>query len=161
MDAAPLRAVLDADLAQLAARWAELPRPARPAARSLLWRGYRAIADARVARSSLCDVAAAVAGLLRSLPAPALLPAYRMRPRPPWPQILRPTLVGDRAAAWQTRLDRRWRVPVALSPERLAWFDQRVAARAPTQVATVRQPTEAGSRDALELVHKRGRSRFS
>lgn len=50
---------------------------------------------------------------------------------------------------------------IALTDERLQWFEGRVAPSAPTAVATVKQPEGDADRLELELLRKAGKSKFS
>ena len=50
---------------------------------------------------------------------------------------------------------------VALTPARLKWFDDRAAQSSPTRVAQVKQPAGDQERQALELLRKAGKSKFS
>lgn len=61
------------------------------------------------------------------------------------------------------QVEGHFRVRVALTPSRLKWFDARCNESDPTRIATVRQPESktGDEREALELIHKNGRTRFS
>ncbi len=162
MDVAALQIILQQDAERLAALTPHLPRPERSEARQLTLRVWQAL-DAQVTEPA--QVLALTLELQHTLsPIDAGKPAqpvWQMRTARPLPELLRKTLVADRVAGWQARFDRRWQVRVALSAVRLKWLESRVAERAPTHVATVRQPEEAQNRESLELLHKRGRTRFS
>lgn len=59
-------------------------------------------------------------------------------------------------------VDGHFRTRLALTDQRLAWFEARVAPAAPTSVATVKPPAEADAeRLDLELLRKAGRTKFS
>ncbi len=162
MDAHALHAVLRHDAELLAARLPEMPRADRPAARQLALRAWRLLDDPKPKAPALLALLGELHAVLgvRELGKPAMA-VWRMRATQPWPEVLRRTLVADRVVAWQRRFDQRWQARVALSAARIDWLEARVAGRAHTQVATVRAPTESPGREPLELLHKRGRSRFS
>ena len=162
MNTAALQAILQLDGARLAALLPTMPRAERPEARQLAVRVWQELEAATANPQNLLALTLELQQLLSPMDAgkPAT-PVWSMRTARPLPEVLRRTLVADRVIGWQARFDRRWQVRVALTAERMAWLQARVAARAPTQVATVRQPDEAQSRESLELLHKRGRTRFS
>lgn len=56
---------------------------------------------------------------------------------------------------------RRFSVRVALDKKRMAWFEARCSEQDPTRVAKVRQPDEKDNREPMELLVKKGQSRFS
>jgi hypothetical protein len=59
-------------------------------------------------------------------------------------------------------VDGHFRTRLALTDERLAWFEARVAPAAPTSVATIKPPAETDTeRLDLELLRKAGRTKFS
>ena len=161
MDVAALQAILRQDAERLATVVGQLPRGDRALARTLARRAWQAL-EIETADDALLAVTLDVQAVLAAIDGgKPLQPVWQMRVQRPWPEVLRRTLVADRVLAWQRRFDARWRVRVALSAARLQWLEARVAERAPTQVATVRAPEETQNRESLELLHKRGRSRFS
>ncbi len=52
-------------------------------------------------------------------------------------------------------------VRVGIDAKRLAWFEARCSEQDPTRVAKVRPPDEKDNRQPLELLVKKGQSRFS
>ena len=162
MDRAALLAIVALDLARLTLLVPQLPRADRPHARNLALRAYQELEAATPDDLALLALLLEVQGVLAPFDAgrpPQTV--WTMRASRVWPETLRRTIVADRVLAWQTRFDRRWRVRMAMSAARLAWLESRMAERAPTQVATVRAPEEKENRESLELLHKRGRTRFS
>jgi hypothetical protein len=162
MNRAALLAILGLDVARLALLLPQLPRADRPHLRNLTLRAYQELEAVTQDDVALLALTLEVQGAL--MPFDSGQPpqtVWTMRTSHIWPESLRRTIVADRVVAWQTRFDRRWQVRMALSAARLAWLESRVAERAPTQVATVRAPEEKQNRESLELLHKRGRTRFS
>lgn len=162
MDVLALQAILRHDAERLAAVVAALPREVRPDARKLAVRVWQEL-DARNSKAgSVLALALELQALLRSVDAgkpPRSI--WQMRMARPWPEALRRTLVAERLGTWQQHLEQKWQVRLALSAARLAWLDARMAQRTSTSVAVVRQPQDDRGRDCLELLHRRGRSRFS
>ncbi len=58
-------------------------------------------------------------------------------------------------------VQRHFRARMALTDERLGWFEQRTQQNSPTSVATVKQPEGDADRLDLELLRKAGRTKFS
>ncbi len=56
---------------------------------------------------------------------------------------------------------RHFSARLALTPARLKWFEDRANSSAPTSVAQVRQPEADAERLGLELLRKRGPSKYS
>ena len=82
-------------------------------------------------------------------------------PMPPRPTDMLPSV---RLTEWLVRaVTLHFRSRVALTPARLAWFEERCGDKGknPTKVAMVRQPEQSDSRDSLELLTKNGKSKFS
>jgi hypothetical protein len=59
------------------------------------------------------------------------------------------------------RVARHFKARLALTEARLKWFEDRANSQAPTSVAQVRQPDGDKDRLGLELLRKRGTSRYS
>ena len=162
MDCAALAKILADDLALLTLHLPHQPRADRPQLRHLTLRAYQQLAAEVLDPNLLLALTREVQNALQPLDAgrpPQTV--WAMRTTRVWPEALRRTIVADRVVAWQLRFDRRWRVRMALSAARLAWLEAHIAKQSPTQVATVRAPDEKPSRESLELLHKRGRTRFS
>ncbi len=157
-----LRAILRQDAERLAVLMPLVPRAERADARQVAVRAWQELhADAHSeanVRALVLELQKRLAGLDAGKPAHSV---WRMRIVRPMPEFLRRTVVADRVLTWQRRLERRWQVGLALSAARLAWLDARVAECAPTRVAAIRPPEKASNRVSLELLHKRGRTRFS
>ena len=162
MDRVALEAIVRQDLARLALVLPQLPRAQRPDARTLMLRAYQALEAETPGAADLLlltlEVQQTLAPLDAGQPAQSV---WHMRATHVWPETLRRTIVADRVLVWQRRFDQRFRVRMALSAARLAWLESRMSERSPTQVATVRAPEETQNRESLELLHKRGRTRFS
>lgn len=156
----PLREILGADAEKLAAELQNLPRNERARARTALWQAYQELEQPKLRKKALLTSLVAIGNLMKLLEKPLPLTVWQMRQMQPYPEVLRRTLVADRVLGWKQRYDLRWQVRMALSARRLAWWENRLGGKPPTHVATVREP-EKQDRDALELLHKRGRSRFS
>ncbi len=94
-----------------------------------------------------------------------LRPLREVWRRSPLPERLQQPLCARRVLALVTAIDGRFNATMALSAERLGWFEKRCSEPDPTRVAKVRPPAaEASSRldgSELELLVKAGRSRFS
>jgi len=162
MDVAALAQILRLDVERLVALTPQLPRELRGQARGLALRAWQGLEAETQDGAALLSVLNDMHGLLAPTDAGrTTMTVWQMRVAKPEPERMRRTLVADRVAQWQARFDRRWQVRLAVSAARLQWLESRVAERAPTQVATVRQPEVAQGRDSLELLHKRGRTRFS
>lgn len=58
-------------------------------------------------------------------------------------------------------VQRHFRARMALTDERLGWFEQRTQQNSPTSIATVKQPEGDADRLDLELLRKAGRTKFS
>ena len=58
-------------------------------------------------------------------------------------------------------VERHFSARLALTPARLKWFEDRANSSAPTSVAQVRQPEADAERLGLELLRKRGTSKYS
>ena len=162
MVASALHAIVRHDAERLAALMAQIPRAERPDARQLALHAWQELEAETPSEPRLLTLAQALYTTLAPLDAgrPPLT-VWQMRTARPLPEALRRTLVADRVLGWQQRFDRRWQVRMAMSAARLQWLESRVTERAPTQVAMVRPPEEAQNRESLELLHKRGRTRFS
>lgn len=146
-------------------------RDLRPAARTALWQAYAYLepaddADpAALTAEGLWQATQALADLRRQLGddrgagARPIAEVWLRTPFPERPQVIAGAL---RAEVSLERLTARWRVRVAIDRERLAWFEARCQESNPTRVATVRAPsTEQSNRDALELLVRKGPSKFS
>ncbi len=59
------------------------------------------------------------------------------------------------------RVTRHFKARLALTEARIKWFEDRANSQAPTSVAQVRQPAAEKERLGLELLRKRGTSRYS
>ncbi|MFZ4577270.1 MAG: hypothetical protein ACOYOB_02650 [Myxococcota bacterium] len=94
-----------------------------------------------------------------------LRPLQEVWRRSPLPERLQLPLCANRVLALVVAIDGRFNATMALSAERLGWFEKRCSEPDPTRVAKVRPPdAEASSRldgSELELLVKAGRSRFS
>lgn len=94
-----------------------------------------------------------------------LRPLREVWRRSPLPERLQLPLGASRVLALVVAIDGRFNATMALSAERLGWFEKRCSEPDPTRVAKVRPPdAEASSRldgSELELLVKAGRSRFS
>ena len=146
------------DAAQdVADRVPHLPRPARTDARALVWEAWQALTPHQPSHATLVMVArklAAWRGVER------LASVWEMRCQRPRPSFVRRTVVADRVRDWDVRLARKWQARLALSEVRLAWWQARVSGASLAPRPAI-QPAEQQPRAPLELLHKRGRSRFS
>lgn len=141
----------------LSGRLLALPRQKRQDARAVLWQAWQTL-DGRSPRpTALVEVARALARVQEPL---TFGDAARMRTLQPMSTVLRATLVADAADQWTGQLAQKWHARLALSRRRLAWWEARLSGDSPARVATVRPPDKQ-EREALELLHKRGRSPFS
>ena len=152
-----LVAVVRAEAELLATRLPHLARDERAQARQVLWVAWQALDAPRPKRQVLGSVAHA---LVPWRQADAIASAWTLRKLRPHPTFIRRTLVGDPASGWANHLTHRWQPRLALSPTRLAWWEARLTGEVPVHAASIRTP-EKQDRQALELLHKRGRSRFS
>lgn len=174
--AAQFSALIACDADRLAAlvKHGPMDKAQKPAARALLWRLWAVLtphpeddgapATPLVALAELAALAAEVEALLRLVgddkgagawPIKALRIASPLPDRVTVPPSARQTDKLARAVA------RHFAPVLALTTERLDWFENRCKRSAPTSVATVRQPEAEADRQPLELLHKAGKSKFS
>jgi hypothetical protein len=90
--------------------------------------------------------------------------------RKPMPERPRPIAAATITEGTARQVARHFSVRVAVDRRRLEWFEARCRDQDPTRVAKVRQPDDAAkngqtvkkdARESLELLVKRGPSRFS
>jgi hypothetical protein len=176
--AADLVAVMRADAEVVSQAIASLPREAKQRARTVLWRAFALIDGAGGDDEAGSGSPAHAPSVADLLPAALELAELRraigdgfpcgigrlhqVRIARPLPDRIVP-LAGPRKTAHVARaVASHFRARVALTESRIAWFEERANKRPPTHVATVRQPDEAKeARDALELLVRKGRSKFS
>ncbi len=175
-DRAAWLAVMQQDAERLAQllRAPAVTREQRQAARALLWQAF-ALLEAAAGEAEAQPTEPALQQTLRDLEqlrkdlgdlAPHGIRAlHRVWIRSPLPErLLLPA--ASRATAHLTRaVERHFAAAVALTPQRMAWFEKRCAQADPTRVAVVRQPEDAKtsrlSGSEVVLLVKKGPSRFS
>jgi BMFP domain-containing protein YqiC len=168
-----LVAVMRADAEVVARAIAVLPREVKQQARTVLWRAFALIDvgggdDAAAPAPVLADLLPAafeLADLRRasgdSFPC-GILRLCQVRLARPLPDRILPLAGPRKTARVADAVASHFRARVALTEARIAWFEARANKTPPTHVATVRQPDEAKeARDALELLVRKGRSKFS
>lgn len=168
----PLRAVAQADAARLAQllQQGKVARELRPSARALLAEAWRALSEPE--EPSTPPVAAAViAGLARDLEAmlrqcgddhgAGARPLQQVRVARPLPDRVAVPPSARQTESLARAVGDHFRARVALTADRLAWFETRSSQQPPTQVATVKQPDGEPERADLELLRKAGKSKFS
>ncbi|MBI5609802.1 MAG: hypothetical protein HY902_13100 [Deltaproteobacteria bacterium] len=178
-------AALHADAAKLAeyARGPAIDKALRQEIRGVLWQVHSALfppepepdevapapdaPDAEPAGPDLAQVGALLAQtgtLLRQLGDDRGKGARRigdMRIAEPLPdRVMVPPSSRQTDKLAQT-VQRHFRARMALTDERLGWFEQRTQQNSPTSVATVKQPEGDADRLDLELLRKEGRTKFS
>jgi hypothetical protein len=149
----------------------EVLRELRAPARTALWQAYAYLEPAddadptSLTADGLWQATQALASLRRQLGddrGAGAKPIAEVWVRTPFPE--RPQVIAGarRAEGSLERLTARWRVRVAVDRDRLAWFEARCQESNPTRVATVRAPsTEQSNRDSLELLVRKGPTKFS
>ncbi|MSP90308.1 MAG: hypothetical protein EXR79_00645 [Myxococcales bacterium] len=173
----PLAAIARADAEAIAAlvHLGGIGKAVKARARAVLWRAFEALEPARPDGDD--DVGPMAAppdwrGLALELEfvrtlcgdrAPAGVRRLQsVRIARPFPDRIRAIPSSVQTDHLARRVAGRFRLSVALTAERLAWFEARSSKESPTHVATVRQPdTSKESRDSLELLVRAGRSKFS
>ena len=175
VDAIALAEVVRADAEAIAAlvQTAALPKEIKARARAALWRAFAALEpappeEAAPAAPEATDwqLIAAELEQVRSLcgdrPLAGVRRLHLVRIARPLPDRILPIPSSVQTDHLARRVARRFRMPVALTPARLAWFEARSSKESPSHVATVRQPDASKeSRDSLELLVRTGRSKFS
>lgn len=180
--AAALRAVLQVDAERLGGllRVGRGDKPARQAARAALataWQ-FLAVQDsvdgeageqtaAATSSSDLADLRSACALVEASLRqfgddrGAAVRPLQQVRVARPMPDRVAVPPSSRQTDALVRCVDQHFKAHVALTPERVKWFDDRAAQMAPTRVAEVKPPDAEQERQDLELLRKAGKSKFS
>lgn len=175
-ECAPWREILALDAQQLGrlAKDTRLDRALRAELRPLVWRLWQVVAPAAADEGEAPAFEPTVADLkeLVRVSAEALRRCGDDRGGGAWPiqqmRIHKP--FGDRVvvppSARQTQrlaltVARHFAARLALTPARLKWFEDRANSSAPTSVAHVRQPEADAERLGLELLRKRGSSKYS
>ena len=166
--------VLQADAEQIGALLGQgrVAREQRQTTRARLWQAFALLEQAGQGQAvepvALTDLRADLEALRRSVgdgwPA-GILPLQQVWIRKPLP----PRLTLPACARATHRLVRlvegHFAAAVALTPQRLDWFDRRCGQADPTHVAQVRQPDDAKtsrlSTSEMALLVKKGPSRFS
>ncbi len=147
----------------------------RPVARNLLWRVW-ALLDppqpddgndepmAPVSLGQLRALAIELESLLRQLHddrGAGARPIKDMRVATPMPDRVAVPPSARQTDNLARAVDRHFKTRVALTAERLAWFEARTGQTPPTTVAVVKQPEADAERQDLELLRKAGSSKFS
>ncbi|MBM4344410.1 MAG: hypothetical protein FJ100_13660 [Deltaproteobacteria bacterium] len=91
----------------------------------------------------------------------AVRPLQQVRVARPLPDRVAVPPSSRQTDALARSVDRHFKARVALTPERIKWFDDRAAQTPPTRVAEVKPPEGEQERQDLELLRKAGKSKFS
>jgi hypothetical protein len=171
------RAVLaeDAAFVGAAVRSAQVDKGLRQKARTVLWQAYAILEPAEVDETA-GEVAAEpvqpaeLLALLHALAAlrtelgdagagiKRLQDVWIHKPHPERPLPIEAARATERTARTVVK---HFTVRVAVDKKRMAWFEARCSEQDPTRVAKVRQPDEKDNREPMELLVKKGHSRFS
>lgn len=154
------KAARQAGRAALAAAWHVLAEQEATDADAVV----ESVTPKAAALAELRGACALVEGSLRQLGddrGAAARPLQQVRVARPMPDRVAVPPSSRQTEALATQIDRHFKARVALTPERIKWFDDRAAQTPPTRVAEVKPPEGEQERQDLELLRKAGKSKFS